>query len=181
MNNARKQKGRALRNAEAQYYRLDNPYLNQEEKKEVELWFQLPGNATLYVFAPIAIWSVIAGPFSLVVTIGIPLVANVIIGLLNWFFYNKNFVYKLYLLGPMHSWILYIVGFGSGIYLFSHGAIVLGILAALFPVGLSPLEWPNFFLYDRLGNRYNGLSPKYAFFKKWYGRKFPFEDSIDWS
>lgn len=106
--------------AEATVYTLGNTYLSQEKKTEVEFWFQLPGNVMLYSFVIVAIWSVVVGPLPWSKIIGIPLAVNVIVGLLNWHFYNKNFVYKLYLTF-LHSWILYLVGFGAAAFLFFKG------------------------------------------------------------
>jgi len=164
--------------AEATVYTLGNTYLSQEKKTEVELWFQLPGNVMRYSFVIVAIWSVVVGPLPWSKIIGIPLAVNVIVGLLNWHFYNKNFVYKLYLTF-LHSWILYLVGFGAAAFLFFKGAIALAIisLALVAPFGLLAFAEPHLFFYSILAKKYR-MHPKYAFFKRFYGYEFPFEEVI---
>ena len=102
--------------ANAKVYSLNNFYLDPNEKQEVELWFQLPGNMMLYAFVITAIYS-IYNPLPWTEIIGIPLVANVLAGIWNWYFYSKKFVYNLYLT-LLHSWVLYVVGIGAAIFLF---------------------------------------------------------------
>lgn len=86
----------ASNRANAKVYSLNNLYLTPQEKQEVELWYQLPGNVMLYAFVITAIYSIF-NPLPWKEIIGIPLVANIIVGIWNWYFYKKNFVYKLYL------------------------------------------------------------------------------------
>ncbi|GAB4343128.1 MAG: hypothetical protein Kow0089_18700 [Desulfobulbaceae bacterium] len=162
--------------AEANVYALGNTYLSQEEQTEVELWFQLPGNVMLYSFVITAIWSVTVEPLHWSKIIGIPLAVNVIVGLLNWYFYKKNFVYKFYLTF-LHSWILYLVGFVAAAFLFFKGAIVLAIISLLAPFGLLAIAEPHLLLYSILAKKYQ-MHPKYAFFKRFYGYEFPFEELI---
>ncbi len=165
---------RAASHAEATVYTLGNTYLSQAERTEVELWFQLPGNIMLYAFVIGAIWSVVVGPLSWSKIIGIPLAVNVIVGLLNWYFYKKNFVYKLYL-SVLHSWILYLVGIGAAVFLFFKGAIALAIISLVAPFGLLAFVEPHLFFYSMLAKKY-GMHSKYAFFKRFYGYNFPFEE-----
>jgi len=168
---------KAAARAEANVYSLNNSYLTPEEKQEVELWIQLPGNVMLYAFVITAIWSVVVEPLSWSLIIGIPLGVNVIVGLLNWYFYKKNLVYKLYLTF-LHSWILYLVGFGAAAFLFFKGAIVLAIISLVAPFGLLALVEPSIYFYSILAKKYQ-MHPKFAFFKKEYGREFPFEKDLD--
>ena len=169
---------KAAAHANATIYTLGNIYLSQKDKTEVELWFQLPGNVMFYAFVITAIWSVVVEPLPWIKIIGIPLVVNVIVGLLNWYFYNKNLVYKLYLIF-LHSWILYLVGFGAAAFLFFKGAIALAIisLALVAPFGLLAFAEPHLFFYSILAKKYR-MHPKYAFFKRFYGYEFPFEEVI---
>lgn len=167
---------KAAAHAEATVYTLGNTYLSKEEKTEVELWFQLPGNVMFYSFVIAAIWSVAVGPLRWSKIIGIPLAVNVIVGLLNWHFYNKNFMHKLYLTF-LHSWILYLVGFGAATFLFFNGAIALAILSLVAPFGLLAFAEPHILFYSILAKKYR-MHPKYAFFKRFYGYEFPFEEVI---
>lgn len=166
---------RASNYANANVYSLNNTYLNPAEKQEVELWFQLPGNVMFYAFVITAIWSVVVEPLSWSKIIGIPLAINVIVGLLNWYFYKKNLVYKLYLTF-LHSWVLYLVGFGVAAFLFYKGAIALAIISLVAPFGLLAIVEPSIYFYSILAKKYR-MHPKFAFFKKEYNHKFPFEEN----
>jgi hypothetical protein len=166
---------RACNYANANVYSLNNTYLNPAEKQEVELWFQLPGNVMLYAFVITAIWSVVVEPLSWSKIIGIPLAINVIVGLLNWYFYKKNLVYKLYLTF-LHSWVLYLVGFGAAAFLFYKGAVALAIISLVAPFGLLAIVEPSIYFYSILAKKYR-MHPKFAFFKKEYSRTFPFEEN----
>ncbi len=166
---------RASNYANANVYSLNNTYLNPAEKQEVELWFQLPGNIMLYAFVITAIWSVVVEPLSWSKIIGIPLAINVIVGLLNWYFYKKNLVYKLYLTF-LHSWVLYLVGFGAAAFLFYKGAVALAIISLVAPFGLLAIVEPSIYFYSILAKKYR-MHPKFAFFKKEYSRTFPFEEN----
>jgi len=168
---------KAAAHAEANVYSLNNSYLTAEEKQEVELWFQLPGNVMLYAFVITAIWSVVVAPLSWSLIIGIPLGVNVIVGLLNWYFYKKNLVYKLYLTF-LYSWILYLVSFGAAAFLFFKGAIVLAIISLVAPFGLLAIVEPSIYFYSILAKKHR-MHPKFAFFKKEYGHTFPFEQDLD--
>lgn len=108
--------------------------------------------------------------------IGIPLVANILVGIWNWYFYSKKFVYNLYLI-LLHSWILYVVGIGVALFLFFNGAIILGIISLVVPFGLLTFVEPYLYLYSILAQKYR-MHPKYAFFKKEYGHEFPFEKDL---
>ena len=169
--------GRIAQNrAEAMVYSLNNSYLNSAEKQEVELWYQLPGNVMLWAFVITAIYSVYNRlPWSEI--IGIPLLANVVVGVWNWYFYKKNFVYKLYL-AVLHSWVLYLIGFDAAVFLFLKGSVALAIISVIAPFGLLAIVEPSIYLYFILAQKYR-MHPKFAFFKKEYGRTFPFEQDLD--
>ena len=129
----------------------------------------------LYAFAITAIYSIF-NPLPWKEIIGIPLVVNIIVGIWNWYFYKKNFVYKLYLT-ILHSWVLYLVGIGAAIFLFFKGAIILAIISLIAPFGLLALVEPSIYLYSILAQKYH-MHPKFAFFKKEYGHTFPFEEDL---
>jgi hypothetical protein len=84
----------AAAHAEATVYTLENTYLSKEEKTEVELWFQLPGNMMVYSYLIVVTWSAAYGQLNWSIIIGIPVVVNIIVGLLNWHFNNKIFVFR---------------------------------------------------------------------------------------
>jgi len=135
--------------------------------------FQLPGNATVHVFAALAIYSLyVPLPWSTI--IGSYLLANLTVGIWNWYFYNKRLVYVLYLTA-LHSVVVHLVGIGAAIYLFINGAIILGIISLVGPFGVLALVEPTTYLYNSLAKSEYGMHPKYAFFKKQYDHRFPFE------
>jgi hypothetical protein len=166
---------KAAARAEATVYTLGNTYLCKEDKREVEFWYQLPGHIMLYSFVIAAIWSVAVGPLSWSKIICIPLAVNIIVGLLNWRFYNRAFLYKLYLT-ILHSWVLYLVGFGTAAFLFFKGAIALAIISLVAPFGLLAFAEPHILIYAALAKKYR-MHPKYAFFKRFYRYEFPFEEA----
>jgi len=161
--------------ANAVVYSLNNLYLDQNEKQEVEMWYQLPGHVMLYAFVIAAIYS-LYNPLPWSAIIGIPLVANVLAGTLNWYFYSKKLVYNLYLT-LLHSLVLYAVGIGAAIFLFINGAILFGIISLVAPFGLLVFVWPHLYFYSILARKHR-MHPKYAFFKKEYGHQFPFEKDL---
>lgn len=163
---------KAANYAEANVYSLNNPYLNEGEKQEVEMWFQLPGNFMICAFFISAIWSVFK-PLSWSYIIGIPIAINIIVGLFNWYFYSKQLIYALYST-ILHSWILYLAGFSTAAFLFFKGFYILAIVAFLAPFGLFAFAELHLFFYSILARKYQ-MHPKYAFFKKEYDYTFPFE------
>jgi len=164
---------KAANYAEANVYALDNPYLNREEKQEVEMWYQLPGNVMILTFFIVAILSVFYH-FSWKLVIGIPIGINILIGIINWFFYKKRLVYSLYLT-VLHSWILYLAGFSTAVFLFFKGSYIFAIIVLLAPFGIFAFAEPHLFFYSILARKYR-IHPKYAFFKKEYNYTFPFEE-----
>lgn len=63
-------------------YQLDNPYLTQSEKMEVELWFQFPETIMFISLCACMLYSVY-NPISLKLIIGIPMLIDLIVGLIN--------------------------------------------------------------------------------------------------
>lgn len=159
--------------AEANVYALDNPYLNKDEKLEVEMWYQLPGNVMILTFFITAILSVFYS-FSWKFVIGIPIGINILIGIINWFLYNKRLVYSLYLT-VFHSWVLYLAGFSIAAFLFFKGSYIFAIIALLAPFGIFAFAEPHLFFYSLLARKYR-MHPKYVFFKREYNYTFPFEE-----
>jgi hypothetical protein len=166
----------AAAHAEATVYTLENTYLSKEEKTEVELWFQLPGNMMVYSYLIVVTWFAAYGQLNWSIIIGIPVVVNIIVGLLNWHFNNKIFVFKLYIT-ILHSWILHLVSFGVAAFLFYKGLILLAIISLVAPFGLLAFVEPHLLFYSILAKKYR-MHPKYAFFKRFYRYEFPFEEVI---
>jgi len=113
---------------EGKHYSLNNPYLTQDEKVSVESWFQLPGNVMEYTFLLMAVLS-ISYPISISYIIGIPLVANIVAGVINWYLYNTNLT-RMLGLSVFHPYVTGLVGLGVAGYLFMNDAWLLAIVAA---------------------------------------------------
>lgn len=164
----------AAKNATAQIYSLNNTYLSEEEKLEVAMWYSLPGNLLIYTFLATAIYSTIY-PLNWFYLFAIPLTVNLISGLINWFFYSRALMNALYMT-VLHSLIMLIFRVAGMIFLILNGSYVLGIVIFLSLFGLlTPFEL-HIVLYSYLSGSYN-MSPQYAFFKRFYGFKFPFEEA----
>ena len=160
---------------EANVYYSDNPYLNANEKLEVAMWFALPSVLTSYSFLATSIYSV---NYSLnwFYLFGIPITVNLISGLINWLFYSK----KLNIfLGTtiLNGWLLFILQIASTIFLVSRSAYILAILFIVFSYNplFNPLE-PHAYLYSYFSNKRYKIHAYYAFFKRFYKYKFPFEN-----
>jgi len=165
-------KQQAKCHADANIYLLDNTYLTIEEKVEVETWYQFPGDLMNYVFFCLAVLSVYKTlPWYYI--IGIPLFCNVIFGFINWHVYIKPIVYHLGIT-LFHGWIEPIIGIIIGIFLIVKGSYLWGVVAVFLPFGIFAVFEPSIMLYTLLARKYK-MHPKYAFFKKEYAYKFPFE------
>ena len=162
--------------AEAELDPLNSQYLNLSEKLEVQMWYNFPDSVTVWAFLIAATYS-IYNPLSLKEMICIPLVTNVIVFLLNWFFYSKKFI-QILSLTILHNWIQYLAGLGAVVFLFSHGAIILGIIALLSPFGVLIIVSPSTYFNHVLTKKYR-MHPKFVFFKLKYGYEFPFEKDSD--
>jgi hypothetical protein len=163
----------AAKHAERSVYSLQNPYLDAGQKLEVELWFQFPGDCmktTFIAFALATIFVPITWP-SLVVW---PLLINIGVGLANWFAYKRRFLYLVYLT-VFHNLVQWIVTLSAlGVLLYSQRYLLACIVLA-WELGILALFEVHMVLYSLLAGKY-GMHPKYAFFKKYYGYTFPFED-----
>lgn len=162
----------AISRAEAEVYTLDNRYLTQDQKTEVECWYQFPSACTVFVFLVLAMMS--PGPsISWRIVIGVPLAINAAVGLLNWYLYPRRLVYVCSL-SLFHPWVLTLIALVVAAYLFYVNAYVLAVIAFIAPLGLLSIAEPHMWLYAFLARRY-GMHPKYAFFKRFYDVTFPFE------
>jgi hypothetical protein len=156
----------------AHAYRLDNPFLTQSEKIEVELWFQFPETIMFISLCACMLYSVY-NPISIKLIIGIPMALDLVVGLINWTFYFKKFLRKVYLtIGHNFVlWALTLVIMGILLY---HGLYAYSAIVLVSKLGLLNLISPSMYTYTTLSKKYN-MHAKWAFFKRFYGHKFPFE------
>lgn len=159
--------------AEAQIYSLNNPYLSAEEKLEVAMWYSLPGNLMIYAFLITAIYSTIY-PLNWFYLLGIPLAVNLVSGLINWLVYSKALMNVLYMT-ILSRLIILILKIAGIVFLVSKGAYILAIAVLLSVFGLSTLFELHIILYSYLSKKYK-MNPLYAFFKRFYNFRFPFEE-----
>ena len=158
----------------AYFYSPDNPYLSAEEKLEVAMWYSLPGNLMLYAFFATAIYSTIY-PLNWPYLIGIPLAINLVSGLINWSIYSKSLMNALYVNILLNNLITLTLRIAGIVILVSKGNYILAIAVLLSFFGfLTPFE-PHLTLYVYLSKKYK-MNPQYAFFKRFYNFKFPFEE-----
>ena len=114
-------------NIESKIYDLNNSFLSQDEKVQVESWFQLPGNIMEYVFWTMSILSIFY-PISLFYIFGISIIFNIVVGLVNWHFYNRKLVTTLGL-SIFHPYVETVVGIVVAIFLFIKGSLLLAGLS----------------------------------------------------
>lgn len=112
-------------------------------------------------------------PLSWWCIIGIPIAINLTTGLVNWYLYNRAVVFRLYLT-VFHNWTLWLIVLVTAGVLVYNGLYALAALAILGHAVLFPVLEFHMFLYSSLARKYR-MHPKYAFFKRQYGRSFPFE------
>ncbi len=160
--------------ANSAVYTANNPYLCAEEKLEVAMWFTVPSNFTTYCLFGTATYAA-TNSLSWLALFGIPLIVNTFFGLVNWVWYSKSLIKVLYM--TLFSRLMLLVArTACFIYLLSKGNYLLAIVVVLLSLGLQPLFEPNIWIIDNYFGRKYDMNPQYAFFKHFYGRKFPFED-----
>lgn len=162
----------AYNRAEATVYSLNNKYVNNEDKQKMEMWFQLPGNIMNITFW-IMVVMYIKEPFHWSYFFIIPIIIDVIIGLINWKVYFEKLLDVLYFT-ILHSIILTVIAILISIYSFYNGYILLGILILLSRFGIFTFLEFHMIIYSGLSRRFK-MHPKYVFLKKFYGYEFPFE------
>jgi len=160
---------------EANVYSSDNPYLNANEKLEVAMWFALPSVLTSYCFLATSIYSV---NYSLnwFYLFGIPIAVNLVSGLFNWFFYSKRL--NVFLgVTILNAWLLFVIQVAGILFLVFKSAYILVAVFIVFTFNpfFNPLE-PYAYLYSYFSNKTHKMHPYYAFFKRFYKYRFPFEN-----
>ncbi len=162
--------------ATANFYRLDNQYLNQNEKLEVELWFQFPGTILLISFCICMIYNAFY-PISIKFIMLIPLSLDFIFGLLNWFL-NLRKILKLFFLTIGHNLILWALTVVTCTILIYYRLYIYSAAVFFAKVGLFTMISPSMWGYTLLAKKYK-MHAKWVFFKKFYGYQFPFENEIE--
>lgn len=162
----------AAAHAEATVYSLSNPYLSGEQKTEVEMWFQFPGDVSFIAMLACLVYSTYS-PLSWYWIIGIPLAVNCAFGIVNWLVYDRRLLYVVYL-SILHNFVLWIITLAAITVLVINGAYGKAALAFLLKLFLSVLFEPHIIIYSILSQPY-GMNSKYVFFKRFYGHEFPFD------
>ncbi|MDP3934933.1 MAG: hypothetical protein Q8Q46_01805, partial [Candidatus Giovannonibacteria bacterium] len=107
--------------------------------------------------------------------IGISIAINVIVGIINWYFYNRKLAIMLGL-SLFHPFVTALVGIGVAIYLFINGALLLATISAFVGIFSFLFLELHIILYSFFAQKYK-MHPKYAFAKREFGHVFSFEVS----
>jgi hypothetical protein len=154
------------------YYSLNDPYLTNKEKADIEALYQLPLHVfdysflALLVFSDLAVLKVYLYSF----LIGLPLF------LLVRAFPNRLFIELGYILSGclpllianLRTWLL----IAFSVYSFVNGEVLAGWVSALVSFGLLALFNPFLILWSLSSS---SMHPKYLIAKKVFGKTFPFE------
>lgn len=160
----------------ANTYRLDNPYLTIAEKEEVELWFQLPETILFISICIGMIYSTLVSPLSLKLIIGTSVLADVVAGLMNWSIPAAK-ARQLFFLTGGHNVVLWALALTTAGILAYHELYLYAGIVLVGKFGLFMIISPSMYLYTILSKKY-GLHAKWAYFKKFHSRKFPFEKEV---
>lgn len=163
-----------VRRTEANIYSLNNRYLSEAEKLETEIWYQSPGDVMLYAFAALSLVRVWY-PVHWSVLIGVPILVNLLMGIINWHFYSRRLLRFLYLT-ILHNWVQWILLLCAAGFLLYTGHFWLAGAILLWKVGILSIFELHMVLFAFLSKSY-GMHPKYALYKREYGRRYPFEES----
>ena len=166
----------STRFATANTYRLDNSYLTQQQKMQVELWFQFPGTIMFISICICMLYSAF-NFMPLKLTIGIPIVLDLIVGLMNWSA-NLRKVYTTFFLTIGHNFVLWgltLVTIGILIY---NGQYLYSAIVLVGKLGLLSLLSSSMYVYTILSRKYK-MHTKWVFFKRFYSIDFPFEKEIE--
>jgi hypothetical protein len=167
---------KATRFAEANTYLLDNSYLNQGQKMEVELWFQFPWIASYTTFCACLIYhSFYSLPVKVI--IGLPLAVDILVGIVNWHSYSPR-LNKAFFLSIGHNFFQWFISLSTIGVLIYHEYYWWAVIVLIGKLGLIALFSPSIFLYPRFARKYK-MHPKYAFFKKYHDEIFPFEEDYE--
>ena len=166
----------STRFATANTYRLDNPYLTKQQKMQVELWFQFPGTIMFISLCICMLYSTFNFMY-LKLIIGIPIMLDLLVGLLNW---NSNLrkVYTTFFLTIGHNFVLWGLTLTTVGILIYNGLYLYSAIVFIGKLGLLSLFSPSMYVYTILSKKYK-MHAKWVFFKKFYSMDFPFEKEIE--
>ena len=161
------------RNAVATHYALDNPFTSQEEKLEIESWYQLPieiASHTLLITSVLWAYSYTSGW----IAYGSAALAGVLVATLLWSLYARSWVVPLFIVVrlPVVGWMLHL-GIAAWLAVEGHWGPAILIATNRLLLGI-PAGVLASFTNQLLSRRY-GMHPKYAFLKHFYGKSYPFE------
>lgn len=166
----------AMQFAEANIYRMDNPYLNQFQKLEVELWFQFPSIVAFTTLCGL----LIINSFHLMEIykiIGIPVAVEIFLSIVNWYFYEYfDRINRVFFITIGHNIIQWIISLITISILCYNGYYFWATFIFLGKLGLIGILSPSTLIFIILSKKYK-MHPKYAFFKMYYGDVFPFEEN----
>ncbi len=134
--------------ATANTYLLDNPFLTQSEKMEVELWFQFPETIMFISLCACMLYSVY-NPIFIKLIIGIPMLLDLVVGLINWNFYFKK-ILKIFFLTIGHNYVLWALTLVTLGVLLYNGLYVFSAIVLLSKLGLLSLISPSMYTYTIL-------------------------------
>lgn len=163
----------AEREANANIYLLNNDYLTDEEKLEVELWFQFP-DTIMFISLCICMTYSIHSQVQVKYIIVIPLILDFLAGVFTWFFKLKRFI-KIFFLTIGHNFLLWAMALFSGVLLIINGFYLFAFIAIVSRLGLLIFISPSLFFRKILSIKYK-MNAKYAYFKRFYDFSFPFEE-----
>jgi hypothetical protein len=159
--------------AQKHAYSLTNPYTTQDEKVEIQVWYQLPVDlAGIAYIATCVIWSRgdITGWQAYVMAFAVGVAASIVL----WVVYAKRIVFAVkVLVGSPGVWVVPHIGVAAWLAFtgaWTQAAFLAGNCVLLeLPVGLGAI-----LANQILTSRYR-MHPKYAFLKHVYGKVYPFE------
>lgn len=160
----------------ANAYRLDNPFLTQSEKMEVELWFQFPETVMFISLCGCMLYFVYS-PISNKLIIGIPMLLDLVFGIINWIFYFKK-ILKIFFLTIGHNFALWSLTLVTLCILLYHGLYAYSAIVLVSKLGFLSLISPSMYTYTILSKKYK-MHAKWVFFKRFYEHQFPFENEIE--
>lgn len=166
----------STRFATANTYRIDNPYLSQSQKLEVELWFQFPSTVLFISLCGMMIYSIF-NPIASKLIFGVPFLIDLVLGMVNWNLQLKNLL-KGFFLTIGHNFVLWGLAVSTIALLIYHGHYWYAGIVLIGKFGILSIISPSMFTYTILSRKYK-MHAKWVFFKRFYGHEFPFEKEIE--
>lgn len=181
MKNSKPSKYHLKPGKEGSWYSMSNPFLNREEKYEVKTWYQSPGNFFWLSFFTGIITTRLLDIEIPIFRIGIySWFLGATLVFTNWFlypYYKKflEFIYKsiVTFLIVRQGWKVLGVLVGAGLIYQKH--FFWGGFSLLAVAGLGVIFEPLIIYHFLSSFTYGDLHAKYAFFKRFYSKIFPFE------